>query len=380
MELDINTERPTLNQLLLYFLKLGSVGFGGPIALVASMQKELVDEQRWFNQDTFKDGLALSQVAPGPLAAQMAIYLGWAHSGILGATLVGFAFVVPSFIMVVVLASLYISFGKLSVIQNLFRGIGPAVIAIIAVGAFKLSKRNLANSGRLLAIAVANALIVAVTETEIVWVFLLSGVLLTAMQWKPKNKLVSFLGLSPFFINGLNGEATPETLKSILIYFLKAGSVVFGSGLAIVPFLHGGVVLDHHWLSESQFLDAVAVAMITPGPVVITVGFIGFLVAGFLGASFAAIGTFLPCYLFTVLFAPSFSKFSKNKRIHDFISGVTAAAVGGIIGAVFVLGKHSLNDIASYLTFAGVLCGLLLMKKVPEPIWILIAGGIGWLL
>lgn len=369
-----------LKQLILYFLKLGSIGFGGPIALVASMQKELVDERSWFSQETFKEGMALSQLAPGPLAAQLAVYLGWAHSKVLGATLVGFTFVIPSFLMVIALAVLYIHYGSLPIIQKLFHGIGPAVIAIIGMGAYKLSKRNLQNNWKLWFLAITNALIVAITESEIVWIFLLSGLVLVVFQWKMKGKFYFWSIFPSSFIFGLIPDPNFETLKSILLFFLKAGTFVFGSGLAIVPFLHGGVVSQHHWLTENQFLDAVAVAMITPGPVVITVGFIGFLVAGFTGASLAAIGTFLPCYLFTIFLAPYFSRVSKNIYLHEFINGITAAAIGAIIGAVFVLGRHSINSPPSFLIFFVVLLGLLVARKIPDPLWIVLAGGIGVLI
>lgn len=369
-----------LKQLILYFLKLGSIGFGGPIALVASMQKELVDERSWFSQETFKEGMAISQLAPGPLAAQLAVYLGWAHSKVLGATLVGFTFVIPSFLMVIALAVLYIHYGSLPIIQKLFHGIGPAVIAIIGMGAYKLSKRNLKNNWKLWFLAITNALIVAITESEIVWIFLLSGLVLVVFQWKMKSKFYFWSIFPSSFVFGLIPDPNFETLKSILLFFLKAGTFVFGSGLAIVPFLHGGVVSQHHWLTENQFLDAVAVAMITPGPVVITVGFIGFLVAGFTGASLAAIGTFLPCYLFTIFLAPYFSRVSKNMYLHEFINGITAAAIGAIIGAVFVLGRHSINSPTSFLIFFVVLLGLLVARKIPDPLWIVLAGGIGVLI
>lgn len=376
--MDVNKGGVSLKDLLFYFLKLGSIGFGGPIALVASMQRDLVDERGWFSQTTFKEGMALSQMAPGPLAAQMAMYLGWANSGIIGATLVGMAFVIPSFLMVVALAMLYIRFGSLPIIQKLFHGIGPAVIAIVCMGAYKISKKNLGTSWRLWVIAAANALIVIVTESEIVWVILLSGFILMAAKWTTRIGLFSIL--PPFLMTGINGAGNGATLKAILLFFAKAGAFVFGSGLAIVPFLHGGVVVEQKWLTEAQFLDAVAVAMITPGPVVITVGFIGFLVAGLAGAIAAAIGTFFPCYLFTVIPAPYFSKISKNNHLREFVSGITSAAVGAILGAAFILGRRSLVDVPTILIFVFTLFGLIFVKKLSEPIWILIAGGVGFLI
>jgi chromate transporter len=370
----------SLRALLLYFFKLGAIGFGGPIALVASMQKHLVDENEWFSQETFKEGVALSQMAPGPFATQMAIYLGWANSGVLGATLVGSAFVIPSFIMVVILAMLYMRFGSLPIIQKLFHGIGPAVIAIVCLGAYKLSKKNLGRRWELWIVALINAIAVVATESENIWIFLVSGFAILALKWKGQAR-IHLLSIFPaMLVTGIHGESNDQTVKAIFLFFAKAGAFVFGSGLAIVPFLHGGVVLENKWLTEAQFLDAVAVAMITPGPVVITVAFIGFLVAGFVGAVAAAFGVFLPCYLFTVIPAPYFSKASKNILLKEFVSGITSAAVGAIIGAAIIIGKRSLIDIPTALIFAIALAGIVYVKKVPEPLWIVFAGVAGVLM
>ena len=184
----------------------------------------------------------------------------------------------------------------------------------------------------------------------------------------------------PAAIKVSNDPASQNSLWQVFIFFMKAGSFVFGSGLAIVPFLYSGVVTQHHWLSEHQFLDAVAVAMITPGPVVITVGFIGYLVAGFPGACIAALGTFLPCYLFTIIPAPYFKKYGKNPALLSFVNGITAAAVGAITGAVTVLARKSIFDLPTALL--AIISGAVLWKtkKIPEPVIILIAALIGLLL
>ena len=369
--------------LILYFAKLGATKFGGPIALTSAMQADLVDQRKWFTQETFQEGMVLSQLAPGPLATQLSIYFGWAHSGVKGATLTGLAFVLPSFLMVVLLAMLYIRFGSMPLIQNLFHGIAPAVIAIICLGAHKLSRKNLGSAPLLWTIAIFNAVITIATQSEIIWIFLLSGAVVPLLRLQRNG--VSPMAILPVELisgmtSGLHGPATNKTLLSIFMFFLKSGAFVFGSGLAIVPFLHGGVVNDYHWLTEGQFLDAVAIAMITPGPVVITVGFIGFLIAGFAGALLAALGTFLPCYLFTVIPAPHFAKISKHTVLKEFISGVTAAAIGAIGGAVVILAQKSIVDLPTIAIFALTLPGLLFFKKVPEPLWILIAGIVGLLL
>ena len=368
---EVRTEA-SLAQFVMYFLRLGCFGFGGPIALVGYMQKDLVDERKWIAQQDYLDGLAFSQLAPGPLAAQLAMYLGFVRAGLVGATIVGAAFILPSFLMVLAIGKAYVSFGGTRIISALFYGIGAAVIAIIARSALKLVKTALKKDWLLWGVFFALALSTAVTEREIVWLFLAGGLLVMIVRtgssfWKPQRSLIS---LAPFAVGGFS------TIGSLFLFFLKSSLFVFGSGLAIVPFLHGGVVQEHHWLTETQFLDAVAVAMITPGPVVITVAFIGYLVWGMTGACAAALGVFLPVYLFVVIVGPLYKRFSKNEQIRAFVQGVTAAATGAIAGAVFVLGKHSIQD---YWTVGiAVVTFLILMKwKIPEPLIIGAAGLLG---
>jgi chromate transporter len=373
----------SLTRLLAYFAHLGTFGFGGPIALTAAMQRDLVDRRQWFSLQEYKEGLALSQLAPGPLAAQLAIYLGWARYGIAGATLVAFAFILPSLLMVLVLAAAYIRFGGLPWMQGVFYGVGAAVIAIIARSAWKLATKTLGSKRLSWLIFSVTAAFTVWTESEIVWMFLGAGLLAVFMRAAAdrRNPAVSMLaGFPPWLWSGLAGPAPEGTLSHIFWYFAEAGAFVFGSGLAIVPFLHGGVVNQFHWLTERQFLDAVAVAMITPGPVVITVSFIGYLVAGLAGGLAAALGVFLPCYLFVIVPAPYFKRFAGNPWIAAFVEGVTAAATGAIAGAAVVLGRRAITDIPT-VAIAGV--SLLLLwkaRKLPEPVLIAAAGIAGLLL
>lgn len=370
----------SLADIVKYFLHLGTFGFGGPIALAGYMQRDLVERRRWISKQDYVEGLALSQLAPGPLAAQLAIYLGWVKGRTLGATLVGVAFVVPSFIMVLVLSLLYIHFNGLPWMRGAFYGIGAAVIAIIARSAFKLVKMTLSKDALLWALFFVSAAVTAWTESEIVWLFLGAGILTLLVKAPPKftrTSTLAFVPLPLWSISGLAAPASAATLWTIGWYFAEAGAFVFGSGLAIVPFLHVGVVDRLHWLTDQQFLDAVAVAMITPGPVVITVAFIGYLVAGLAGAVVAALATFLPCYLFTVLPAPYFRRFAKNPSLKAFVDGVTAAATGAIAGAAIVLGKRALFDIPTILICLATLGVIIRFKKAPEPVVILAAGAIG---
>ena len=365
-----------------YFLRLGTFGFGGPIALAAAMHRDLVEQRQWITDAEYKEGLALAQLAPGPLAAQLAIYLGWIRAGILGATLVGVAFVGPSFLMVLLLAWGYLHYGGLPWMQAVFYGIGAAVIGIIARGAWTLAVRSVGRDPLLWVILVVNAVVVAATEQELVWVFALSGLLVPlARGFRPRvGAGMAPLLLPPWWLAGLHGVADPALLLTILLFFTKASLVVFGSGLAVVPFLHGGVVTAYGWLTERQFLDAVAVSMITPGPVVITVAFIGTLVAGLLGGIIAALGMFLPTWGAVVLLAPWFRRIMASPGLRAAVDGVTAAAAGALAGAVVVLGRRALVDPATWIIALVTLVLLWRVRKIPEPLVIVAAGIIGFVL
>ena len=373
-----------LSELVSYALKLGTTGFGGPVALVGYMHRDLVEHRKWISEEQYREGLALAQLAPGPLAAQLAIYLGYVHYRILGATLVGAAFVLPSFLIVVALGWAYVRYGGLPWIQAVFYGVGAAVIGIIANSAYKLTKKTLGRDNLLWFIYLVSAVLTVVTESEIVWLFLGAGVLTWLVRAPPKNwfsknisPAVAALPVDPHTVVALFPALDWNQLLQIGIFFAEAGAFVFGSGLAIVPFLYGGVVNEYHWLNDRQFLDAVAVALITPGPVVITVGFIGYLVAGFPGAVVAALATFLPCYLFTVIPAPYFSKYGKLAGVKAFVDGVTAAAIGTIAGAVVVLGERSIIDLATAVMALLTLVALLKFKKLPEPVLVAVAAVLG---
>jgi chromate transporter len=371
-----------LGQLLLYFLRLGTTGFGGPIALAGYMQRDLVEERRWVSRQDYVEGLAFAQLCPGPLAAQLAMYLGWVRAGALGATLVSLAFIGPSFLMVLALAALYLRFGGLSWMQGAFYGVGAAVIAVLARSAFKLIRLAVGRDWLLGLIFATAAGVTALTESEVVWVFLLGGVVALLVRAPPRlGPRASAPALAPgltWLLTGLHGPASASTLWTLLWYFTEAGAFVFGSGLAIVPFLRQGVVERLAWLNDRQFLDAVAVAMITPGPVIITAGFIGYLVAGPAGASLASLGVFLPPFLLVLVLAPHYRRFAQNRQVKAFVQGVTAAATGAIAGAAFVLGRHAVVDAATTLIALATLAVLLLGgRKVPEPLVILTAGVVG---
>jgi len=382
------TARAGLGQLVRYFLYLGTLGFGGPVALVGFIHRDLVERRRWIEEDEFRLGVALAQIMPGPLAAQLAIALGFFQRGVAGATAVGLAFIVPSFLMVIAISIAYRRFGGLWWMQGLFYGIGAAVIAIIAIAAYKLARSTNRRDPLLWAIFGALGLVTVVAEAELAEFFVVAGLVSLLVRARPTRRRAALAGLGATAVVGviwlierwvvgleIGGE---QVLLQILVFFAKAGAFVFGSGLAIVPFLHQGVVQQFRWLTEQQFIDAVAVAMITPGPVVITVVFIGYLAAGLLGAVAAGVGIFLPVYLFTIIPAPWFSRNRDDALLKAFVLGATAAATGALAGAVVLLARRAIYDVPT-AAVAVVSLALLWRFKVPEPILVAAAGIVGLL-
>jgi len=384
-------EAMTLTELVRYFLYLGAFGFGGPVALVGFMQRDLVEKRACISEDTYKLSLALAQIMPGPLAAQVAIAIGYFEAGVAGATLGGIAFVLPSFLMVVGISLVYIAYGGLWWMQALFYAIGATVIAIIAIAAYKLARGTNKRDPLLWGIFVALTAVTLWAQAELAEFFILAGLLVLLVRAWPGLKQGILMALGAVALGVLiwaleawlrqSGAAanSGSLLVQILLFFIKAGAFVFGSGLAIIPFLQQGVVQQFGWLNDHQFLDAVAVAMITPGPVVITVAFIGFLVAGIGGAIMASIGIFLPVYIFTIVPAPWFKRHRDNPQLKAFVDGATAAATGAITGAVLVLTTRAIVDwptaAIALLSFA-----VLWRYKIAEPIIVSIAGLIGLVL
>lgn len=374
-----------LSEMTLYFLKLGTWGFGGPVALVGYMHRDLVENKKWITEDEYKEGIALAQLAPGPLAAQLGIYMGFVHYSFWGATLVGLAFVLPSFIMVVLLGMAYKLYSGLPGMQAVFYGVSAAVIGIITISAYKLTLKSVSNlkldaiksNWLLWLFYIAGIVVTVITQQESVLLFVACGLIYMIVKAPPKwlkrpSAVPSVLLMGMGF-----WEYKGKTVEEIWWFFLKAGTFVFGSGLAIVPFLHGGVVNEFGWLNEKQFVDSVAVAMVSPGPVVITVAFIGYLVAGFPGACVAAMATFLPCYIFTVAFAPSFKKIAKNLSIKAFVDGITAVVIGALVGAVIIIAMRSIIDIPTALIAILSMLALIYIKKAKEPYIILVSAILG---
>jgi len=374
--------RLSLGQIAGYFLRLGTTGFGGPIALAGYMQRDLVERRRWFTQEEYLQGLAVSQTLPGPLAAQLAMWLGYVRRGFWGAVAAAVPFILPPFVIVSIVAALYVAFRGTTVIQALFYGIGPTVIALILRGAWKLLGVTVKNDRRLWAIFAVITLITFAVRSEVAVLFVLAGflgVLLYAPPGWLRRPAISPAAIPLGLGTLVTQAADPNVLVQLGIFFFKAGAFTFGSGLAIVPFLQQGVVRDYGWLTEREFLDAVAMGMITPGPVVITAVFVGYLVAGLPGATIAGIGVFLPPFLMVVLFAPWIIRYRKHPAVQGFTKGATAAAAGAIVGAAGVIATQVLVDVPTISIFVISLV-ILWRLRVPEPALVAVSATVGLVL
>jgi chromate transporter len=361
----------TMRGLFLYFLRLGSSGFGGPIALAGYMRRDLVEERRWYSDDEYQQGLAIAQTMPGPLAAQLAMWLGYIERGARGALLVALPFIVPPFLLVTAVAALYAHYQGLSQVQSIFFGVGPAVMAIIAIAAYKLARSTNKQDPLLWAIAAIVCASTAVSGSEIVWLFLAAGLFGAVYYGGGLPRLRGAAGLSPLplaTVKGFVWVAAGGSLGTMALFFAKASALTFGSGLAVVPFLHQGLVSEHHWLTERQLTDAVAMGLISPGPVVIMGTFAGYLVAGVTGAVVATVALFTPTYLFVVVPGRLFRRFERHPRLQGFVKGATAAAAGAIAGAAIVIGRQTIHGWLS-AAIGVVALALLLQKqiKAPEP-------------
>ncbi|MCE5293962.1 MAG: chromate efflux transporter [Chlamydiales bacterium] len=372
------TESYSIWDLARYFLWLGTFGFGGPIALIGYMQRDLVEKRAWLSHTDYTHGLALAQICPGPVATKLAVYFGWLKARVFGATIIAIAFLLPSFILVIALAVIYTHNVGVSWVEGVFYGIGASIVAVIIRSAYKLAKITCKKEHLLWTLFLLSACISPFCTSSVIWVLVASGFLTMCIKAPlpiTKHPSCFALVIPHWLMTGVNGEASGATLGKLALYFAWAGAFVFGSGLAIIPLLEPGVVDEYKWITNSQFLDAVSVGLVTPGPALITSAFIGYLVAGFMGALVAVISVFLPCYLFVILFAPLYQKIRKNLSAQAFIKGLTASASGIILGAAFTLGKQALTDTTTVLICLVATSVIFLAKKIPEP-FVILAGGI----
>jgi chromate transporter len=378
MERDESILRVRVWDLVRYYLRLGALGFGGPVALCGQMEKELVTERQWLTKDEFRDGIAVCQSLPGPLAIQVGIYVSYLRGGFWGAWAGGWAFILPNFIIVSTLGALYVHFGGLSPVRAIFYGVSPAVIALILHSCYRLAKLGMEDFVQWVIAGVCLVVTVAL-QAEVALLFIVSGIVgifyygtLFRPRRVPSLPLLAAVPLGA----GAAGSVSGSILSKLLVFFLKAGSLTFGSGLVIVPFLEKGLVQQTGWLDERQFLIAVAMGMLSPGPVVITATFVGYLVAGFWGSFVSTVGIFFPSFLFVLIVAPILIRHRANRDVQGFVKGAYAAAIGTILGASILLGKIAIGDWLTALV--GLLSLVALVRwKISNPILIAVTAVIG---
>jgi chromate transporter len=374
--------RVPIKELVRYYLRLGLLGFGGPVALVGQMERELVAGRGWVTRDEMREGIAICQSLPGPLAIQVGIWLSYLRGGFWGAWAGGWAFILPNFLIVTVMGALYVHFGGLSWVTAIFYGVSPAVIALILHSCYRLTKLGM-DDWLQWALAAGAFVVTVSVRAEVAWIFLASGVvgILYYGSWLRTRASASTASSFVFgvpLLAGAGGAAASSgaLLGKLFAFFLKAGSLTFGSGLVIVPFLEKGLVQQTGWLNEREFLVAVAMGMMSPGPVVITATFVGYLVAGFWGALVATVGIFLPSFLLVLIVAPVLVRYRTNRSVQGFIRGAYAAAIGTILGACVLLGRIAIGD---WLTALVALVSLVVLFrwKVSNPLLIATAAAIG---
>jgi chromate transporter len=369
--------RGRLIELALYFLRLGLLGFGGPVALVGQMERELVAERGWLSKEQMRESIAICQSLPGPLAIQVGIYIAYLRGGFWGAWVGGWAFIFPNFVIVAALGALYVYLGDLRPVTAIFYGVSPAVIALIVHSCYRLAKLGMEDWLQW-AIAAACLVVTVILQAEVALLFIgagLVGILYYGSLFGRRPPIALQTAAVPALAQ-LAPVASGSTLGKLLLFFLKAGSLTFGSGLVIVPFLEQGLVHQYGWLDQRQFLIAVAIGMISPGPVVITATFVGYLVAGFWGSLVSTVGIFLPSFILVLVAAPLLARYRLNPNVQGFVKGAYAAAIGTILGACILLGRIAIGDWLTVLIGLGSLA-VLFRWKVNNPLLIAATAVVG---
>jgi chromate transporter len=364
------TESGRIGELMRYFLRLGCLGFGGPVALVGQMERELVDGKKWL-----AEAIAICQSLPGPLAIQVGIYVSYLRGGFWGAWAGGWCFILPNFVIVAALGALYVYLGDLQPVTAIFYGVSPAVIALILHSCYRLAKLGMEDWLQWGIAAVCLAITV-ILQAEVALLFIGAGIVGILYYGSLSRRTPAALTVTAPVLAQLAPNASGSVLGKLLLFFLKAGSLTFGSGLVIVPFLEQGIVQQFGWLDQRQFLIAVAIGMISPGPVVITATFVGYLVAGFWGSLVSTIGIFLPSFLLVLIAAPLLARHRDNPNVQGFVKGAYAAAIGTILGACILLGRIAIGDWLTAL-IGIVSLAVLFRWKVSNPLLVVTTGVIG---
>jgi len=375
MTRSVKIESGRISELVRYFLRLGCLGFGGPVALVGQMERELVDDKKWLTKEQMREAIAICQSLPGPLAIQVGVYVSYLRGGFWGAWAGGWAFILPNFVIVAALGALYVYLGDLKAVTAIFYGVSPAVIALILHSCYRLAKLGMEDRLQWVIAAVCLAVTV-VLQAEVALLFIGAGIVGILWYGDLIRKTPAAFSLTAPVLAQLVPQTSSSILGKLLLFFLKAGSLTFGSGLVIVPFLEQGLVQQFGWLDQRQFLIAVAIGMISPGPVVITATFVGYLVAGFWGSLVSTVGIFLPSFLFVLIAAPLLARHRANPNVQGFVKGAYAAAIGTILGACILLGRIAIGDWLTALV--GIVSLAILFRwKVSNPLLIAATAVVG---
>ncbi|WOD38891.1 chromate efflux transporter [Nodosilinea sp. E11] len=391
-----------LKELAQLFLKLGAIGFGGPQAHIAMIHEEAVERRGWFTEEQFLEGVAICEMLPGPASTQAGIYTGYLRAGQLGALVSGLCFIAPAFLIVLVLSWAYFKFQGVPQIEHLFLGISPVVIAIIFGFCYRLSKKAI-KDWQGIAIALTVLLLSLIFRVNILLLFLLAGLaglviyppaapppagpsprasawlapLLPITQSLPN--LLATVTADPLAVASFWGLDRIQTyVLPLTTFFLQTGAFIFGGGLVIIPLLETAVVDDFGWMTRSQFIDGVALGELTPGPVVITAAFVGYKVAGALGALVATVAIFTPSFLFIMFASPFLLKLRQNPWAKSFLKGVLPAVLGAIAAAAIPLAAAALvQDTVPRTVFAitvGIVA-LVALVHFRRPTWQLVPIG-----
>lgn len=395
MNQNANNQNPNLLQklreLAIIFLKLGSIGFGGPQSHMAMMNEEAVIKRNWLTQEQFIEGIAICEMLPGPASTQMGIYIGYLYAGQIGALVAGLCFISPAFLIVVALSWLYFRFWELPQIGYLFLGIAPVITAIILSFCWKLGIKTLKKPLNV-AIAFAVFYLTLGFQINILWQFIVAGLIgLFSDRWRSRklNSLILpfitiYLGqISPEILT-LSSFWSVERIKSffvpLTVFFLKVGSFIFGGGLVIIPLLEFEVVQNFQWLTRDEFINGVAIGQISPGPVVLTAAFIGYKVAGILGALVATVAIFTPSFIFIMAAAPLLTKVRQNSLIQSFLKGITPAVLGAIVAASIPIAQSAILQENILLSLGGItilFLALIALIRYRFATWkLIILGGI----
>ena len=376
-------DRVSLRALALVFLRLGTIGFGGPAAHIAMMEEEAVKRRKWLTHEQFLDLLGATNLIPGPNSTEMAIHVGYVKAGWRGLAVAGSCFIFPAVVITLLLAYLYVHFGTVPQLAAFMFGIRAAIIAVILAAVFRLS-RSMFKKRFLVIIGVAVTILSLFRLDEIALLF---GAGILSIVWEHRKRIwqkalsvfnANVLPVFVMFFSPLGNEAN-ASLTSLGLFFLKIGAILYGSGYVLVAFLQGGLVESYHWLTQQQLLDAIAIGQFTPGPILSTATFIGYVLLGFPGAAVATIGVFLPSFIFVMLSSPLIPKLRNSPMARSFLDGVNAAALGLMLAVCFSLGFASLTSVAGWFIFGLAIIVLVVWNL--NAAWIILGSAcLGWLL